>query len=258
MGIYYGEDDAALPESEVFEGGNLQNWQLKSEYVHNNLEVEDFRKVAVRSGLIPLRNVGKVLVKKAISESEEIKRLLQEKIDGKEETFQPIHLNVGKHIIEGNIRGMYNDLFIGYSVSKDTSKTKYMLEYYIKYLALLASGYHYSAVFITNSGATVFELADITQQAALVTLQKCINMFVEGHQKVPVMTTELNQNTLQSMKDIDPEKLMNEIHSAASSPFTFTSLYLAKEVEYGRFTIEAVEKFKKDFNSIFTPITKLF
>jgi len=125
-------------------------------------------------------------------------------------------------------------------------------------LALLASGYHYSAVFISDSGATVVDPADITEQDALETLQKCINVFVDGHQKVPVMTTELKQKTLQSMKDIDPEKLMNEIHLAASSPFTFTSPYLEKEVEYGRFTIEAVKKFKKDFNSIFTPLTKLF
>ncbi|HSV76152.1 MAG TPA: exodeoxyribonuclease V subunit gamma [Bacteroidales bacterium] len=145
LGIYLtGDDDITLPETELFELGRLQKWQIKNELLKytgsTEEELKAFIQEHIKKGKLPLKNLGREAVEKMLEEIEPVKKEYIERTNGKEEKSVFIDLNVNGLRITGTIDGVFGDEYIHATTSTSGNIDKYKVRAYLNALLLYAAG----------------------------------------------------------------------------------------------------------------------
>jgi len=177
LGIKYEENDDTLAETELFGLDHLQKWMIKNELIRlNEEEINVYLQKGIKEGILPLRNLGRVLLDELLEETAAIKSTYQALTSNKNEQNIVIDLTIGNIRITGTIGDVYDRNYVACSFSKSPEKDQ--VRAYLKTLLLCTNDAIDSAQLITKDGdqtkLTVFssEDAKLKMEELLVYLRK--------------------------------------------------------------------------------------
>ncbi len=259
LGIYYKDEDSVLRETELFELNNLERWALKNPLLNiNDLEqIKAFKNKLIKTGELPLKNMAELEILQVEEEITIVKNLFKNLIGNDEEKQIAVEIQSGDYHLKGKIRGIYGDRLVVVSWSK--KETKYLLEAYIRYIILLASGKEITLYFISAKRKEVFSGIAITKEEAVKKLQDLILLYVKGHENIITFDPEF---------EIDPKKIneltikeFDKILKGKFENFKFPCVdtYMNKEYANGFFeTSEVLEDYKMNSTILLAPLALLF
>jgi len=231
LNVYYREEDYKLEETEVFELNNLEKWFLKNELLKAET-IDDLKNKQLKTGKLPLKNIGEFILQNQLEEIEFTKEKIQELTDNFPERNLLIELEIDNSLIVGNLSKIFGERMIRYTFS--SNEEKYVLEAYIHYLLARAQGEKIEFYFIFNAEQKVFSAKDITQSEALEELNELMKIYKKGHfELLPFSLGLVNFNT---NKEIDLLYVKSEIKNYFGNPkYSFNNQYHIKEKENGLF-----------------------
>lgn len=198
--IYYREEDYQLQETEIFELNHLEKWKLKNDLI--NVEaIDSFKNKQLKTGKLPLRNIGEVVLQKEIEAVDFVKEKYNEIIDDSPKKNIQIHLQIDDSQIIGNLDNVYKNRMIRHVFSNN--ETKYILDAYLHYLSARAQDEDVEAYFISNAQEKVFKAEFIKQNDALEELTELVKIYKIGHKELLPFSTDF-------VKDITLFEKMNE------------------------------------------------
>ena len=138
-----------------------------------------------------------------------------------------------------------------------------MLEAWINYLALRATGVEKTLQFVSQSKNDIFKGTEISQQEAMDTLKELVGLYKEGHKEV--MPFDMGLNIIpDDLGNPDTEKFNGIFGAAVKKMFdTFgypcSDAYLIREYEGGTFSQAGnEEKYRKVAEKLLLPLARLF
>jgi exodeoxyribonuclease V gamma subunit len=139
LGIRFDEEDDLLEDSEIFDLGNLEKYQLKQELVTHALEkyTASSGEFTAR-GLLPLGGVGEARLNTLGSAAVDFSRKLEMELNG-QSLGEPLALDlrIGKFSLTGKIESIYGNNIVQFRFA--TLKAKDWLRAWINHLAKCAS-----------------------------------------------------------------------------------------------------------------------
>ena len=259
LGIYYKDEDTVLRETELFELDTLQQWKLKDPllFIDNKKDIENLKNKLIKTGRLPLRNMGEVEIRKVDAEVSSVRKLFKSLIEEEEEQQFAIDFEMENYKVKGSVKGVYADKLVVVSWSK--KETKYLLEAYIRYIALLASGKEIRLYFISFNKDAIYQATNISKEEACKQLQELVQLYTQGHKKIinfdpyfKINPTEINELTKELFDKVLKEKFGN---------FAFPSKdnYMNKEYTNGYFDNDLiVDDCKEAGAKLLTPLALLF
>lgn len=249
LGVYYNEEEATLPENELFELDYLQQWIIKDELFrlekYTDQELEAIRLEKVRKGLVPHSNSGAKMLNNLNNEIVDLKYLVSKFTDGFDNTSVTINEPLGKYCIKGEVNSVFNNNLIFGTLSSD--KHKYRLKAFIHYLAILASGKinNHRLFYFHKESVNELIVDGISSSQAKIVLEKWCGYFEMGQQKILAFTTDFGKFTAANVKTIkeknpnftDQKRVLNSQIQDFRYPFgeCYLSAYLKKEIDTGYF-----------------------
>lgn len=259
LGIYYREDEIILRDTELFELNGLQQWGLKNDLllIDGANELTELKNKLIKTGALPLKNMAEIEIQNIEAAVTASRDLFKNLVGTEEEANYFVDIEVGLHKLKGMVKGIYGNKFVIISWSK--SETKYLLDAYIKYLALLASGQEITLHFISCHKEKVFDATIITTTQAAAALQQLLKLYVEGHEQIitfdpyfNIKHKEINDLTAELFSKVLKDKFENFL-------FPCNDTYMNKEYANGFFdTADVVENCKAAGVKLLTPLTLLF
>ncbi|HET8829093.1 MAG TPA: exodeoxyribonuclease V subunit gamma, partial [Pelobium sp.] len=269
LAIYYNEQDSLLAETELFGMDTLQNWHLKQNLLYTNENEQDqLKQKMIKTGALPLKNMANVAFENIEDDVSAIRVLFKECVgDFKEEKVR-IDLNIEKasyHFI-GAIDGIYGDKLVVVSWSK--SETKYLLDAYLKYLFVQASGLNLKLYFISAQAEMVFKATEIDAATARQKLIELSDLYIIGHETIlpfypdfKFMPKDMAELTFAKFKKVVDDKLNNY-------KFPSNDAYIMQKYKDGYFNNQLADfeqeenevyvNFKDNFTKIIGPLAQLF
>ncbi|HEX8462092.1 MAG TPA: exodeoxyribonuclease V subunit gamma, partial [Segetibacter sp.] len=184
LDIYYDDhDEVMLSDTEVFQLDTLQRWSIKPQLVSmDEPAIEDLKKRLIKTGGLPLKNMATVAVDALEEDVSKVRALFNECVQGATAEKIEIEVLAGESLLRGSIKNIYGDKLVFVSYSKNESK--YLLESYIRYLAIQASGLTYDLYFISANKEAIYAGASITQREAMKKLGQLIHLYKKGHERI--------------------------------------------------------------------------
>jgi exodeoxyribonuclease V gamma subunit len=247
LGIYYNEDDAILPETELFALNNLEKWIIKDEVLSltdfEESQLESFRIEKVKKGKLPLSHTGECLLLNTYKDMEQLKILFGEITSGVSETVELKDLTIGKYHLIGQIDSVYYNRFAFGTVSKD--KYKYRLKALIQYLTLIAFGKDTMQLcYVHMESDSVKVVSGITIEEAKAILEQWCGYFEMGQKKMLAFTLDFTRLEGLIERHKIGENVIDELNKkidAIRNP-SFTECYLSdyqkKEIDTNFFEDE--------------------
>ena len=259
LGIYYKDEDTVLRETELFELNKLQQWKLKNPLllIDTSKEIERFKNKLIKTGDLPLRNMGEIEIQNIETEVSSVRKLFKTLIGNEEEQQIPIEIESGIYKLKGNVNGIYGDKLVVVSWSK--RETKYLLDAYIRYIALLASGKEVKLHFISCNKDAIFNATTITKTEAGKLLHELLELYTQGHKKIINYDPDFNIKATEV--DLLTEVIFAKVVNDKFKSFVFpcTDNYMNKEYENGFFdSATIVEDYKEAGAKLLTPLAVLF
>lgn len=157
VGIYYEEDSLTLPETELFETDGLIQYQLRRDLLEFSTEAQQaFLEQQQQQGLLPLRNMGKVVLSNLLEGTDPIRALWKHYTDGYEETTIDLDFTIDTVRVNGSISGIYNHNLVVVSFSKVFRPD--LVAAAQQFMLLRAAGYTIDLVFIPFYQGNTHEL----------------------------------------------------------------------------------------------------
>jgi exonuclease V gamma subunit len=141
-------------------------------------------------GEIPLANVAIVEIN---SKKEAVSQIRDKFLRHATTKEVPVNISVpiDNSVLSGRVSSVYGKTFVYYNVSKKNSQPKYLMEAWIKHLALTVIDENFETVFISSSYNFTIKSGYISQLKARDILTKLIKYFKKGHTEiVPFMINE--------------------------------------------------------------------
>lgn len=178
LGIKYEENDDTLPETELFGLDPLQKWIIKNELIRlNEEELNVYLQKGIKEGILPLCNLGRVVLDELIDETAEIKLTYQALTRNKEERNIVIDLTIGNIRITGTIGDVYDRNYIACLFSKSPEKDQ--VRAYLRTLLLCTNDAIDTAQLI-NKGGEQTKLAVFSPGDAKLKLEELLVYFRKG------------------------------------------------------------------------------
>gem|GEM_PF-5560069 len=220
-------------------------------------DIEILMDKLVKKGALPLKNMADIALRGVEAEVSAIRDLFNECTGGMPGRSLQIEMNAGDVLLKGRVDRVFGDRMICISWSKKESK--YLLEAYLRYLAVRASGASVSLYFISAKQGSVFEASAITSSDALSRLEDLLDLYKQGHKNMlaffpdfeiePSKLADLDEAVFQSIAD----KKLN------SYPFPCTDAYVMREWGNGFFKREGVfEEYKMVAEMLLSPLADIF
>ena len=245
LGIYYNEDQHALPPSEPFDLDHLQAWSIKNEMltIDDESTRENLRQQQVRRGNLPLQNLGRLVLETTDQEIAPLRKLIyQYRKSGEVPDALPVQLSSAQlpilvdHIFSGNIEHCYSHWHLVISTSKDDYK--YLVKAYLEALLLNASGHTIPTVFISLVKNKAFELPLFSSVEACTKLNWFLSEFLSHSQALwPFSPKLLPPHEIK----VEPALLNPEINQA----FEGETIKKASD--------KINRKFNGDYSSVYDP-----
>jgi exodeoxyribonuclease V gamma subunit len=251
LGIYYNVDEITLRDTEIFELNGLDNWQLKTQLLKTTVEDEKrFKIQKLKTGGLPLKNMATVVINDLEEEISFVKNTFIQQTEGKKESQITIDLIIGQHTLKGSVRNIYGNKLISVSFSKN--EIKYILEGYINYLAIIASGQEIEFHFVSHLNKTAYQAEKINQEDAIIALNSLLEIYVSGHLKMLPFLPDLKMD-LKKLDELDKGKFDKAIDKSHKD------IYFSKEYESGFFDEENKwEEYQTLSKKVLVPMMKVF
>lgn len=251
-GIYYEDNDDLLKDEEVFELNALQRYQYRDTLV--GLTGEDaweaFRDKGVKTGLLPLKNSARLEMIRLQEEVEPVKELLDKETEDLTREEVPVAYRAEGLTVSGKI-ALYGRKLITVSWSKNEFKA--VLEGYIQYLMLSVAGIAADFEVISFINDRVFRGVPLGPDQAKSALDRLVQVYKEGQQKVLPFVLGLNLGR----KPADYRKWHQKIRDKTSSGM-FADAYIDKADEMGIFNPVAFEQYTELAAVLEKPLMEMF
>ena len=259
LGIYYREEESILSDTELFTLDSLQQWSLKNKL----LKIDDAEDTAIlknkllKTGLLPLKNMATVEMENLEEQITPVKTMFKALIENEDEQNILVDITIGDIQLKGNIKNIYGDKLVVVSWSKND--TKYLLEAYINYLALRASGENIKLNFISYTKNNTYPSAEIGRTEAIEKLKELVEMYIEGHERILTFDPQFKIKT-PDIGFLDKIKFQVILKARFDNYyFPCTNSYLNKEYANGFFDGEAaVQDCNNAAKILLAPLVKLF
>jgi exodeoxyribonuclease V gamma subunit len=256
--IYYNQDDVLLAETELFELDHLQQYQVKMDLLKTpDEEMNTYVDKGKKTGYLPLANMGGISMKTARKEIDELRNQWKIATHEEEETCLSIDLSwnnecVGELQFSASIDHIYGDKHLCVNVSKVSSREKYLVEAWIKHLALMADSRGIDTVFMASyyEKPLVFSASMMSAELADARLQSLLASFCLGHERVIPFLPKQGYELL-SKKGDNEDKALDRIKKEGlpSENKAWFNAYIANEIDNGIFAMpEYQEKDREVFS----------
>ncbi|MEO5890164.1 MAG: exodeoxyribonuclease V subunit gamma [Ferruginibacter sp.] len=256
LGIYYNDEEVLLPDTELFELDKLQEWRLKQDILYlDEVEIPVYQSKALKTGALPLKHMADIQIAKTQEEVSPVKKMLQGCIGEHVERQELIEISLGNTVVAGKLTGIYGDMIIAVSFSKN--HYKYLLEAYIRYVLVTAQGLELEFKYLSAYENTVFTIPKntLSKTGAIEVLTQLIAWFKIGHAEIFLLYPGLNENPLKIV-DYDWVKFNSQVSKFLERN---PDEYLKKEFDNGIFSTAAVvRQFLENTMSVFSPVAQLF
>ncbi|UAY55931.1 exodeoxyribonuclease V subunit gamma [Arachidicoccus terrestris] len=251
-GIYYEDSDDVLKDEEVFELSALQRYQYRDTLIELTGEDawERFRDKGVKTGLLPLKNSARLEMIQLQEEVGPVKELLDKEIEGLTKVDIPVCYKVEDLTVNGKVT-LYGKKLIAVSWSKNEFKA--VLEGYIEYLMLAASGIATDFAVISFKNGQVFHGVPLDADQATSALDRLVKVYKEGQQKILPFVLGLDLGN----KGPDYRKWHLKIRDKTSGGM-FVDAYIDKADEMGIFNPVAFEQYSELAAVLEKPLMEMF
>lgn len=255
--VYYRDEEILIPDHEVFELDYLEKYKVQMALMlPDQADVDTYIEANRRSGKIPLRNMAAATVGAAFEEGKELRQLIKDEIGDREPEMKKISLKIENTNIIGELR-LYGDKFIG--ICNSSKRLSYLVAYYVRYLALTASGTEASFVFIDkNKKASSIAAGTITKQQAENLLLQLLADYCFGHQAYFIFWPAAANDDFSQVKK-EWAEFCDHVEDLLDSDFntTFRDDYLKKSIEHGFFSENNFPILRENLSRILKPIQAL-
>jgi len=259
LGIYYNNDDTTLRDTELFELDSLQKWRLKNQLLITNGEKEkrSLKNKLLKTGELPLKNIAEVELQNVEADVVPVRALFQELIGNAETQKLYVDIALGSSVLKGVVRGVYDNKLVVVSWSK--SETKYLLEAYIRYLVLRASGSEAKLYFISLIKGEGFPGAEISGKEASRRLKELLQLYKQGHENILAFATDFDIGPA-DIKNLDASRFQTALNDKFEKyNYPCTDTYMNKQYDSGFFnTNNIVENYKAVAEKLLVPLERLF
>lgn len=257
--VFYNDEDVLLTENEVFEPDHLESWSLKQDLI-SMAEGESVskRNELVKKGQLPLKNMADVVLQQLEEDVETVRELFLKTVKGEEkEAAITLDLQVDDVVLKLHLENIYGKKLVMISLSK--RETKYLLEAYIRYVALRAAGLDVELNFISKAKANVYVAESMSEMEAKQRLTELIKLYKQGHTRILGFNPQL-KITPDQVDDLD-EKIFHKAVKDVFDNYNFScsdSYGLAeykKGLYHGR---EMLEWYKSNCEHLLKPLAEVF
>ncbi len=258
LGIYYSDKSIDLSESELFDLGYLEQWNVKNTILQGELKRdidEDTMYQRLKmNGHFPLKNLGERVKKSISKEAQKVVESIQTKINLDLPKSLPIYIELeNKYVIEGDIDSIFENTFLFATVSID--KWKSQLRAAIQFLAVIVSsenriskGYYVSKDKVMN--------LDSTSENAMNYLVKLCTLYEAGSTNLNHFSidfgAQLNENKIFEHEKT-PKQFVDTLEGLVNGYMSTVnpSEYFMRELNNGSMTNQmAMDTFKAYFTTI--------
>lgn len=257
LNIYYEDEEVLLPENELFELNSLANWDLKNELLFTDKSKNVLiRDKMVKTGLMPLKNMGEVVIENVEDEITLVKNLFQQCIENDVASVKTIEVTIAQTTIKGEVQ-LYGDKLVDVCFSKE--EDKYLIAAYIKYLVSVVAGFNVAPYFISKVKSACYTGAPLKKHEAASRLGALIQLYQEGHQIILPFYTRLEIKPSE-VSGLTEEIFKNKIKKAFGNDYSpCTEPYLMSEYDRGFFDRpETFENYKKVAAHLLQPLSEFF
>ncbi len=204
LGIKYdGDEDDTLPETELFELGYLEQWQIKNELLTYTGDSEDdltaFIQERIKKGQLPLKNLGRATAEELNERIGPLRQKFLKLTKGLKQENVAIDLSVDGIRIRGTVDEVYGNQYITCNFSESKSQEKNQVRAYLKSLLLCATRKMSKATQIHIDGNEQ-EHPVPGKQGALSKLNDLVKYLKEG-QRAPL---KFSLKTIKTKRKEDP------------------------------------------------------
>ncbi len=203
LGIRYEEEEAALPESELFKLNSLDEWSLKQDLMEAvESDNEELLLRLKKEGKLPLKNLGTVTLEKIQDEIADLRMKYGELRNGTEGRSHEVGLCVGSMRFTGTVNGIFGDRYIAYAFS---DKPKYCVRAYLNALILFSLGIIRNAdlIYLKKSGkkdtppvVKEMNMDFIPEEEAWDRLASLLEFFLKGQEEPLKFTPAVGKSIL--------------------------------------------------------------
>ena len=258
LSIRYDEESVLLNETEIFSLDSLQQWNVKHELLHaDERQLPALREKLVRTGSLPLKNMSDVQLRKVYSDIQPVKELFDAIVRDTTPAIAEIELVIGPSTIKGRLEGIYDRKLV--VVCFSSGQWRYLLEAYIRLLIGRVTGTVDQVLFISSNSKTIHSSSPISKAEALVALEKLLDLYFQGHQRImgfypdlAISPSDIEEMGWESFKEAVKKKLDNSIVPC-------TDRYIMTEYHRGFFENESVlDDYKEIALNVLVPLIKVF
>jgi exodeoxyribonuclease V gamma subunit len=254
--IYYEEDDVLLSENELFELGGLEKWALQNELLSERGDDILIKDKMVKTGQLPLKNMGQIIVENMEEEISDLKELFQKCVKGNPRRTKTIEVAIGDVSIKGQL-DLYGNKLVMVCFSKQDQK--YRMEAYIKYLAAIAAGEKVELYFISQMKSNCYRAANIEKEEAQKRLNKIMNQYQKGHQSILPFYLDFNFST-NAINKLDEDQFRKNVNAKLLDTFhPCSDPYILNEFNNGFFEKESILKnYQSVAADLLEPLAEIF
>lgn len=255
--IYYNDDDVLLSENELFEINNLDKWAINNTLLISDCnENGSLRGKMVKTGQLPLKNMGEVILENVAEEIADVKKLFEECIGDTKSKNKTVEVSIGETTLKGDLK-LYDHKLVEVCFSQ--SEEKYLIAAYIKYLFAVAAGLKLDLFFISKKNAACNRASQLEKQDAERRLATLIKLYQKGHEMILPFSTEfeIKPNELSNLTE---ETFKNKLKKKLESDYTpCTEAYIMSEFKKGLFDkADSFENYQLVAQKILEPLTEIF
>jgi exodeoxyribonuclease V gamma subunit len=257
LGIYYGDEQVLLPETELFSLDKLQQWNLK-QLLLPGPDPANLQDLLVKTGELPLKNMAGVALNQVDEMVEPVRGLYTAYTGGVIGQTLSVEIPIGESKLSGTLQPVFNGKLLQVSWSK--KETKYLIEAYIRYLAGAAAGVLTGLSFLSGSRyLKIFEASPLPAREAKRRLADLIEIYKEGFKKMAVFYPDfkIDPDKVEVLMMEDFSKLVDQ--SLNNFLYPCDDPYIMPEYAKGIFGEEqALEAYKAICRKIIVPLKELF
>jgi exodeoxyribonuclease V gamma subunit len=255
--IYYNDEEVLLSENELFEIDSLEKWAINNTLLTSGSDQNELlREKMVKTGQLPLKNMGEVILENVAEEIADVKKLFEKCIGDAKPKIKTIEVPVGATTLKGDLK-LYDQKLVEVCFSKD--EQKYLIAAYIKYLSAVAAGLNVDLYFLSKENPVCHHALQIEKKEAESRLAALINLYQKGHETILPFSPEFDIKP-GDVRNLTEETFNKKLKKKLESDyFPCTEPYVMSEFNNGFFDHpDTFENYRLVAQKILDPLTELF
>ncbi|MFZ4058072.1 MAG: exodeoxyribonuclease V subunit gamma [Ferruginibacter sp.] len=258
LGIYYNEEEVLLPDTELFEVEKLQKWGIVNDLLYiNEADYASYFERAIRSGALPLKNMGQLQFNAFIEKVQPMKDTINALTQNEPVASINIKLLLNNILVTGTVGNIYGDKMILFTDSKNF--TKHAVDAYLCYLLATAQGEKVELIFIPFQQDAEYRIAGgtISKEAAIRRLEVLVGYYTSGFKEPFLFVPNFSKPF--DLFQLEASEFVGKIESLFHSEYdyTFNNEWMIKAYENDFFEVENFDALQKNTLDILEEINQL-